>query len=169
MTRVTYATQPRCGFVSGVGDNRPVPVDYRLAPQLAARLLGVALVGLGALVLVVTALVIAFTLPPWLVTGTMALVVVAVFVLGALITRKAYVVRLTDDGYVVRFVRGAGTKQGRWVDVEDAVTTYVAGAPCLVLRHRSGASTTIPVEILGGDREEFVRAVKGHLDRANRR
>lgn len=148
-------------------DNRPVPTDYRLAPQIAAKLLGVSLVGLGILVLVATMLVVAFSLPPAIVTATMGLVVLAVFLLGFLLTRRAYVVRLTEDGYVVRFIRGAGLRQGRWADVEDAVTTTVAGSPCVVLRHRSGAATTIPVEMLAGDREEFVRTLQSHLDRGH--
>lgn len=144
-----------------------VPVDYRLAPQLAARLLGLGLAVLGLLVLVATVLVIAFALPPMIVSVAMGGCVVGVFVLGFVLTRRAYVVRLTEDGYVVRFVRGAGAKQGRWADVEDAVTTEVAGAPCVVLRHRSGASTTIPVEVVAGDREEFVRTLQEHLDRGH--
>ena len=144
-----------------------MPVDYRLAPPIAARLLGLGLAVLGLTVLVATMLVIGFALPPVIVTVTMAVSVVGVVVLGFLLTRKAYVVRLSEDGYVVRFVRGAGLKQGRWADVEDAVTTRVAGAPCVVLRHRSGASTTIPVELVAGDREEFVRALQDHLDRGH--
>lgn len=144
-----------------------MPADYRLAPQIAARLLGLGLAVLGLMVLVATVLVIAFALPPVIVSITMGLCVVGVFVLGFLVTRRAYVVRLSEDGYVVRLVRGAGLKQGRWVDVEDAVTTHVAGAPCVVLRHRSGAATTIPVEMIAGDREEFVHTLQDHLDRGH--
>lgn len=144
-----------------------MPADYRLAPQLAARLLGLGLAALGLLVMVATVLVIAFRLPPIIVSITMGACVVGVFVLGFLLTRKAYVVRLTEDGYAVRFVRGAGLKQGRWADVEDAVATEVAGSPCVVLRHRSGASTTIPVELIAGDREDFVRTLQDHLDRGH--
>jgi hypothetical protein len=61
-------------------------------------------------------------------------------------------------------VRGAGVKQARWLDVEDAVTTTVAGAKCVVLRLRDGRSTSIPVDVLAGDREEFVRTLQQYLD-----
>jgi len=58
-----------------------------------------------------------------------------------------------------------GVDRGRWADVEDAVTTTVAGAPCVVLRLRDGRSTTIPVDVLAGDRDEFVQQVLAYLDR----
>ena len=54
-------------------------------------------------------------------------------------------VRLDDEGYQVRFVRGAGVKQARWKDVEDVVATTVADERCVVLRLRDGRTTTIPV------------------------
>jgi hypothetical protein len=44
------------------------------------------------------------------------------------------------------------------------VTTTVAGARCVVLRLRDGRSTTIPVDVLAGDREEFVRTLQRLLD-----
>jgi len=88
---------------------------------------------------------------------------------GVLLTRAAYVVRLTAEGYRIRFVRGAGTRQARWRDVEDAVTDTIAGSPCVVLRLRDGRTSTIPVEVLAVDREQFVRDVRAHLDRAHGR
>jgi len=87
----------------------------------------------------------------------------AVLVGGFLLTRRSFVVRLSEEGFRVRFVRGAGVKQGRWLDVVDAVTAEVAGSPCVVLRRRDGRSTTIPVEMLAGDRDAFVRDVQEHL------
>lgn len=137
--------------------------DYRLAPQLAARMLGLSLVALGALVFVVTALVVVLELPIVVLSVAVVLCVVGVFAIGWLLNRRAYIVRTTDDGYRVRFVRGAGVKQARWLDVEEAVTDTVAGAPCVVLRLRDGRTTTIPVEVLAIDREEFVREVQERL------
>lgn len=146
-------------------DNGRVQQDIRLAPAVAARLLGTAVVVLGVLAVVLFA-------GAWLldVSAAVPVLVVAVllFALGAaglfLLTR-AYVVRLTADGYRVRFVRGAGATRARWVDVEDAVTTYVADEPCVVLRLKDGGSTTIPVAFLAGDRERFVELVHEHLMR----
>jgi hypothetical protein len=141
-----------------------VPSDYRLSPQLAARLLGASLALWGLLVLLVTMVVVLFRAPVVLVSLAVVLGLLGIAASGFLLTRKAYVVRLGQDGYRVRFVRGAGVKQGRWLDVEDAVTTTVAGAKCVVLRLRDGRSTTIPVDVLAGDREEFVRTLQRHLD-----
>jgi hypothetical protein len=138
-------------------------VDYRLAPQLAARLMGVALVGVGVTVCVATLLIAVFRLPLEALTAVVVLALAMVLVGGLVLGRRGFVVRLTPEGYRVRFVRGAGVKQGRWVDVVDAVTAQVGGSPCLVLRLRDGRSTTIPVEVLAGDREVFARDVQQHL------
>jgi hypothetical protein len=146
-----------------------VTSDYRLSPALAARLLGVSLVVWGGLVFVATAVVVLFAVPPVVLSIVVVVCLVGVFATGWFLTRSTYVVRLDADGYHVRFVRGAGVTRARWTEVEDAVTTFVAGAPCVVLRLRDGGSTTIPVEVLAGDRDEFVQEVRAHLDRHGRR
>ena len=84
---------------------------------------------------------------------------------AVVLSRRGWVVRFTDDGYRVQWVRGVGVAAARWKDVEDAVTTTAAGSPVVVLRLRSGGTTTIPVEMLAGDREEFVRDLLRHLQR----
>jgi hypothetical protein len=141
-----------------------VTSDYRLSPLLAARLLGVSLVLWGLLVFLATAVVVLFSAPVAILTVAVVLCVVGVFTTGWYLTRRTYVVRLTDDGYRVRFVRGAGVTQARWVDVEDAVTAVVADARCIVLRLRDGRSTTVPVDVLAGSADDFVRTVRDHLD-----
>ncbi|RYP88681.1 hypothetical protein EKO23_02000 [Nocardioides guangzhouensis] len=143
--------------------------DYRLSPALAARLLGVSLVLWGAVVFAATAVVVLFAVPPVFLSVVVVACVAGVFATGWFLTRSTYVVRLDEDGYHVRFVRGAGVTRARWTDVEDAVTTVVAGAPCVVFRLRDGGSTTIPVDVLVGDRDDFVRQVRAHLDRHGRR
>ena len=142
----------------------PVTSDYRLSPLLAARLLGVSLVLWGLLVFLATAVVVLFSAPVAILSVAVVVCVVGVFTTGWFLTRRTYVVRLTDDGYRVRFVRGAGVRQARWTDVEDAVTAIVADARCVVLRLRDGRSTTIPVDVLAGSADDFVRAVRAHLD-----
>ncbi len=139
--------------------------DIRLAPAVAARLLGTAVVVLGVLAVVLF-------VGAWLLDVPTAVPVLVVAVLlfglgaaGLFLLTRAYVVRLTADGYRVRFVRGAGATRARWVDVEDAVTTYVADEPCVVLRLKDGGSTTIPVAFLAGDRERFVELVHERLMR----
>jgi hypothetical protein len=142
-----------------------VQTDYRLAPQFAARLFGLALMLGGLLLVLVTVLVATLRVSPDLIVVMALGIIVLVFVSGAMVSRGAYVVRLSADGYRVRFVRGAGVKQARWADVADAVTTEVAGSPCVVLRLKDGRTTTIPVEVMAGDREEFVRELRAHLGR----
>ena len=149
--------------------NRPVaalqPSVYRLAPAISARLLGAALIVLGILVLIVTFIVVLAS-APLTILWVVALVGLVVIGGAALyLTRWSYVVRLTDAGYRVRFVRGAGVMQGRWADVEDAVSAKVSGATCLVLRLRDGGSTVIPVAALAGDRDAFANDVRQRLAR----
>jgi hypothetical protein len=144
-----------------------VPTDYALSPQLRARLMGVFLVLLGVLVCGTTVLVSLLQLPLEIMSALVLLVVVAVFGVGFLLTRRSYVVRTEDEGYRVRFVRGAGTSAARWSDVEDVVASHVAGARCVVLRLRDGRSTTIPVDLLAINADQFVRELQGHLDRGH--
>jgi len=139
--------------------------DYRLAPALGARLLGSALVGLAVLVFVVTLVVALLDLSAVVVVVVAALGLAAVLVAGHLLTRHAYVVRLGEDGYQVRMVRGAGVRAARWTEVEDAVTASPRGVDCVVLRLRDGRTTTIPVQVLAADREDFARDVRAHLER----
>ncbi len=146
---------------------RDVPTDYALSPQLRARLMGVFLVLLGVLVCAMTVLVSLLQLPLDILSAVVVLVVVAVFGVGHLLTRRSYVVRAGDEGYRVRFVRGAGTSAARWSDIEDVVTAHVAGARCVVLRLRDGRSTTIPVDMLAVDGDQFVRELQAHLDRGH--
>jgi hypothetical protein len=145
--------------------NRLVPSDYRLAPAVAARLMGVVLVLISILVFVATALVAFLDLHTLVLVVPVALALL-VFVAAAITwTRRGWVVRLSDEGYRVQWVRGAGVTAARWKDVEDAVTTTVAGAPVVVLRLRDGGTTTIPVEMMAADRESFVRDLQQHLQR----
>jgi len=140
-------------------------VHYRLAPLVAARFVGLGLMVLAVAVFVMTA-VVAVTGIGW---GWLALVVlggaVAVGVLAWWLLRRAYVVRCTPEGYSVRLVRGAGVKDARWRDVEDAVASTPHGVQCLVLRLRDGGITSIPVALLAIDKEEFVREMQRHLTR----
>src|SRR5918995_4240759 len=129
----------------------PMSSDYRLAPALGARLLGSALVGLAVLVFVVTLVVAVLGLSSVFVAVVAVLGLAAVLVVGHLLTRRAYVVRLGEDGYQVRMVRGAGVRAARWSEVEDAVTASPRGVDCVVLRLRDGRTTSIPVQVLAAD------------------
>ncbi|WP_028650874.1 PH domain-containing protein [Nocardioides halotolerans] len=142
-------------------------VDYRLAPAFVARLMGAALVGLALLLFVGTFVVAVAGLPP-------DLLVVAVLVCVALVAgfawwlrQRAWVLRATAGGYQVRLVRGAGVREARWSEVEDAVTAYRREVACLELRLRDGRTTTIPVGVLAVDKDDFVREVQARLQRGH--
>ena len=141
--------------------------DYRLAPAIGARLLGVVLVGLAVLVLATTLVVALVDASPVVLIVVAELGVTSVAVAGYLLTRRAYVVRLDENGYRVRMIRGAGVREARWVEVEDALAGNPRGLPCVILRLRDGRTTTIPVQALAGDPEEFVRDVRAHLGAAS--
>lgn len=140
-----------------------MPSVYRVAPSLAARLTGALLIVVAALVLATTALVAALDLHTAVLLVAVVLGIAGLVAAASTLVRRGWVVRLTDEGYRVQWVRGVGVAAGRWTDVEDAITTTVAGSPVVVLRLRSGRSTTIPVEVLAGDREAFVRDLQRHL------
>ncbi|WP_440901747.1 hypothetical protein [Actinosynnema sp.] len=138
--------------------------DIRLAPSVAVRVVGVLLVALGAGLVLATAIVVwrDASVGAVLVAGAVLLALLGL--VGLLLVRTS-VVRLTEQGYRVRLVRGVGLSRARWADVEDAVTTHVGGAPCVVLRLKDGRSTTIPVGVLAIDREEFVRVLQERLSK----
>ncbi|RZI90132.1 MAG: hypothetical protein EOO67_11425, partial [Microbacterium sp.] len=93
-------------------------INYGLAPQLRARLMGTFLAVVGVTLLVATVVVVAFDLPGDVLSAVVILTVVGVFALGFLLVRRWYVVQVDDIGYRVRFVRGAGETNARWADVE---------------------------------------------------
>ncbi len=146
--------------------NRGVTATFRLAPAISARLLGAAVVGVAAVVLIVTALTVALAWPM-----AVVIVVAAVGMIAAigswLYFSRVKVVELSEVGYRVRFLRGAGVNQGRWADVEDVVSAHVSGAVCLAFRLRDGRSTVIPVAALATDRDTFAQQVREHLSRGH--
>jgi len=148
-----------------VAENRVVATDYRLSPAITARLLGLTLLGLGAVATLATVLVV------WLNLHSAVVLVLTVVVLACIIIlmvwSNGWVIRLTEDGYQIRRIRGAGVKAARWKEVEDAVTTERVGAPCVVLRLRDGRTSTIPVEVLHVNRDLFAHTIAEHLERGH--
>ena len=147
------------------GPVRPVgPREYALAPAVRARLLGVTLAVIGGVVLV-AALVITLTgVPIGVLTGLVVLAALGVVAAGVALGPRRYVLRLDETGYRLRFVRGAGRDQARWPDVLELTTAVVSGTECVVLRLRDGSSSTLPVNMLEGDREELVGELQRRLD-----
>ncbi|MDO9455443.1 hypothetical protein [Nocardioides sp.] len=140
--------------------------DYRLAPAFAARLVGLGLVLLAVLAFAFTAASLVLSWPADLVVVAVVVGLVAVLATASWLRSRAYVVRLTESGYRVRFVRGVGVAEGRWDEVSEAATAHPRDVPCLVLRRHDGTTTSIPVEMLAVDRERFADDVRTRLDRA---
>ena len=144
------------------------PTEYRLAPAIVVRAAGTALVVLAVLVVLLSVLtgLAAGRSGRWLVVALVGLGAVAAGAWWA--ARAAYVVRLDAFGYDVRLVRGAGVKRARWADVAEASTAEVHGSPCVVVALRDGRTTTVPVALLAGDRDEFVTRLRDLLREARR-
>jgi hypothetical protein len=138
--------------------------DYALARALRTRLLGAFLTVLGGAVLVVTVVSVALGAPSGAVVGLVAVLVLAMLAAGVLLGPRWYVVRLDETGYRVRFIRGVGRARARWTDVEDLTTAVVSGSPCVQLRLRDGGTSTVPVNLIEGDREQLVDELQRRLD-----
>ncbi len=137
--------------------------DYRFAPLLVARFVGAYLVLLALVVFVATALVAALDLPGDLLVVLLGLGLAGLFTLAWWLRARAVVVRFGEQGYEVRMIRSAGVKAARWSDVEDAVTSFPRDLPSVVLRLRDGSTTTIPVDALAVDRDQFVGELRARL------
>lgn len=144
-----------------------MPSDYRLSAPVTVRILGAALVGAGLLVGLVAGVGAALDWSAMVSLVTAVVLWALIAVLALLLLRLAPVVRLDELGYRVRWVRGAGVREARWKDVEDVVASTVHGARCVVLRHRDGRSTTIPVDLLASPVESFVEDLRAHLNRGH--
>lgn len=145
--------------------NQVVASDYRLSPALTARLLGVTLVVMGSLVALVTMGVLVLNLHSAFLLAPVVFVIIAVT--GLMVWSSSWVLRLGEEGYRVRRLRSAGTNAARWKDVEDMISTEVAGTPCLVLRLRDGRSTSLPLAALHVNGDELARTIAEHLNRAH--
>lgn len=140
--------------------------DYRLAPLVMARFVGAYLVLLALLLLVATAVVVAADLTADLLVLALGLGVLGLIGIAWWLRSRLVVVRLTEAGYRVRMVRAAGATEARWTEVEDAVAAAPSGIDCLVLRLRDGRSTTIPMQLVAADKDDFARDVRAHLQHA---
>ena len=141
--------------------------DYRFSQALLVRMMGALLVAVGVLVALVAGLVALLDLPGALLTTAVVLAVVLVVGAGLLLTRLTALVHFDEEGYRIRWLRGAGVRQARWKDVEDVVTAVVSGHDCLVLRLRDGRTTTIPVGVLDATPAELVEDLRSRLDKGH--
>lgn len=136
---------------------------YRPHRALIARLLGLGILVLALLVVVATVVLTVIGAPEWVLVFLVLGYIAAFAVLATWAVKTVWIVRLDEAGYRVRLVRGAGVRSAAWTDVADLAATEPKGFPCLELRLTDGRVTVVPVEVLDGDREQFVRDVREHL------
>lgn len=139
------------------------PQIYRPHRALVARVLGSGILVLALLVLVATVVLTVIGAPEWVLVILVLIYIVAFAALAGWAIRTAWIVRLDGTGYRVRFVRGAGVRSAAWTDVSGLAATEPKGIPCVQLTLTDGRTTVIPVEVMEGDREQFVRDVREHL------
>ena len=136
---------------------------YRPHRALVARVLGTGILLLALLVLIATVVLTVVGAPEWVLVFLVLGYIAAFAVLATWAVKTAWIVRLDETGYRVRFVRGAGVRAASWSEVSDLAATEAGGFPCLELTLGDGRTTLIPVEVMDGDREQFVRDVRDHL------
>lgn len=142
--------------------------EYRLAPPVMARFVGSYLVLLAVLLLACTALVAVLEWNADLLVLVLGLGLLGLIAMAWWLRSRLVVVRLTEAGYQLRMIRAAGVSEARWSEVEDAVAASPRGIECVVLRLRDGRSSTIPVQLVAADKDDFARDVRRHLNRASR-
>jgi hypothetical protein len=142
--------------------------QYRMAPLVVARFVGAYLILFAVLMLGGTVVVALAGLGPDLLVVVLAAGLLGLIGLAWWLRTRVSIVRLSATGYRVSLIRGAGVKEARWSEVEDAVATQPDAGPCVVLRLKDGRTTTIPMELLAADKDDFARDVRDHLGRAAR-
>lgn len=139
------------------------PQIYRPHRALVARVLGTGILVLALLVIAATVVLTVIGAPEWVLVFLVLIYIAAFVAMATWAVRTVWIVRLDEVGYRVRFVRGAGVRSAAWADVADLAATVPRGIPCLELTLTGGGATVIPVEVLDGDREQFVRDVRERL------
>jgi hypothetical protein len=142
-------------------------VTYRLATALAGRLVGLAVLGVAALVLLATVVSAVAGLPSQVTPTVAAVGLLAAAALAWWLFRMAWVVRLTPEGYAVRLLRAPGAATAAWPAVTEAVAASPRGINCLVLRLDDGRTTVIPVPALAADPDVFAHDVRRRLRNAH--
>lgn len=128
---------------------------YALARSHSVAVLGRCAVGTGTVVL---GLVLASALTDDVPTPLAVVLIVGTAVGLALtglaavrVLRPPAVLELSDTGYRVRMVRGAGTaRQAAWTEVAKVRRQRLDPGTCLVLSLDNGARTVVPLALLEG-------------------
>jgi len=131
----------------------PESTDYRLAPAYLLRPAGAVVVVLGAGQVVLALL------------GLLTVCVLATLTVAAL--RPPRLLRLSDEGYVVGRLRGAGVREAGWRTVEKVSTISVGPDRAVCFELVDGRRTVVPLALLGARQSAAQRDVRQRLDRAH--
>jgi hypothetical protein len=145
-----------------VPDTHGVSV-YRLTRAIPAQVLGLSSLGCG-LAIAARLAAAAFDAPGALLTALQVVGVASALagLVSAYFTfRPPVVLRLSAEGFLVRWVRGAGVRAGRWAAIED-VTADQRGL--VALRHRDGRVTYIPLTAVGAQPAMIQSDIASRLD-----
>lgn len=141
----------------------PGTTTYRLGFAHVLRLLGPAVIGLGVAWLLLAALGGGGVL-----RGLLALLTVVVVVAAlVLLLRPPAVLRLSDDGYRITWIRGSGDPAASWGDVTGVGAQRVGDAMSLVFELADGRTSTLPLTLLGARNAEAQREVHDRLNTAH--
>ena len=141
---------------------------YRLARPYTVRILGVAAVAAGSILLVA----VAGRALHWPAPVAGALLVAAavlglVMVLAALaVLRPPILLRMDAVGFSVRWPGGRGVLRADWEDVDDVTSERPAGQPLALLRHRDGQSTSLLLGMLDAPARDVEGDLRGRLNAA---
>ncbi|MDX6366792.1 MAG: hypothetical protein QOK30_1868 [Nocardioidaceae bacterium] len=138
------------------------PSTYHLDAAVVLRVAGSLLVVLG-----LACLVVALTVGSSPLLLVLAALTVLLVMAGAVATlRPPRILTLSDRGFQVSLVRGAGTTSGQWDDVESVDSGVVRGTAAIVLALSGGRSTVVPLSLLGRRNVEAQRDIHNRLNDA---
>lgn len=142
--------------------------DYRLAPALAARILGVSFAALALLVFLATFLVAALGGSFVWVALLAAVGLVVTGVTAYVVTKRIAVLHVDDAGYRVRLIRGAGVRTATWDQVKEIAEVSGDDGRFLLFKLADGARTSVPFAALAASPAEVTKAVRRAVKTARR-
>lgn len=127
---------------------------YPLARAHTVSVLGRYAAVAGSLVLVSVLVAVSIDdLPGWLVASglvVLALALALTAIAAVRVLRPPPVLVLTDTGYRLRMLRGAGVSAANWSDVTRVRREQLPPGACLVVLLVGGQRTVVPVRLLDG-------------------
>ncbi len=136
---------------------------YRLDAAVMVRVLGPLFVATGVAWVAVTLAGFA----SWIVV-VMAIVTLVLVVASVLaVVRPPRVMTLSETGFHIFLVRGAGTTASTWLEVDSVETTTARRVPSIVMKLSGGRSTVIPLSLLGRRAVGAQREIHDRLNTAH--